>query len=91
MRKEKQATDAMFLFWRGALLWFFEQAKLMEKVDDVPEALPTPKEEWEVKLVDRIRREDKSYRTEQGHRQWARRFMKYHADKKAEELGVPAA
>jgi len=88
MRKEKQATDAMFQFWRGALLWFFEQAKLMEQLDDVPEALPTPKEEWEVKLVDRIRREDKSYRTEQGYRQWARRFMKYHADKKAEELGV---
>jgi len=59
-----------------ALIWFFQEAKsagMEAEFDHEPEAL----EDWEKKLVTRLRVEKKAFRTEKTYRYWCRRCCRF--------------
>lgn len=91
LKRERRPSEADYQRWRQALLWFYREGQKAVLEEDTVESLPQPDEEWERELMERLRAEYKSYRTEKTYRAWCRRFVRFSAPKRAEALDADDA
>ena len=67
--------------WEEAIRWFFRKGK--ERCSPHPEGVPSlghadlGSTDWEQRMIERLRLQHYSWRTEQTYRQWARRFARF--------------
>ncbi len=88
MRRKLVPDD---LQWREALNWYFRQGG--KRCSTKPLSVPsfgradTGETKWESRMIERLRLQHYSWRTEQTYRDWARRFAAFVKDRELEQAG----